>query len=95
MNKNFFLGAAVAATAIMLIPGAAAALGRAGKPLARAAARSGAFAYDEFRKAGAEFYEHMEDLAAEVRDEMAERAEAERAAAEEAVTGNGAAGDAD
>ena len=78
MDKKYLLGAAVAVGAVMLVPGVAAALGRAGRPLMRAAARTGAVAYDEFRRAGAEAYEHMEDIAAEIRTEM----EAERAAAE-------------
>jgi len=78
MDKKYLLGAAVAVGAVMLVPGVAAALGRAGRPLMRAATRTGAVAYDEFRRAGAEAYEHMEDIAAEIRAEM----EAERAAAE-------------
>lgn len=78
MDKKFFLGAATAVGALMLVPGVAAALGRAGRPLVRAATRTGAVAFDEFRRAGAEAYEHMEDIAAEVRAEM----EADRAAAE-------------
>lgn len=71
MNKSFFLGAAVAVGAVMLVPGVAAALGRAGRPLARAGLRTGAVAFEEFRKAGAEAYEHMEDIFAEIREEMA------------------------
>lgn len=70
MNKSFFLGAAVAVGAVMLIPGVAAALGRAGRPIARAGLRTGTVAFDEFRKAGAEAYEHMEDMMAEIREEM-------------------------
>lgn len=78
MNKSFFLGAAVAVGAVMLVPGVAAALGRAGRPLVRAGLRTGAVAFDEFRKAGAEAYENMEDILAELREDMeAERAEAE------------------
>jgi hypothetical protein len=82
MSKGFFMGAAVAVGAVVLIPGVAAALGRAGRPIARAAIRSGSVAYDEFRRAGAEAYEHMEDLAAEIREEM----EAERRATAQAAT---------
>lgn len=84
MNKSFFLGAAVAVGAVMLVPGVAVALGRAGRPLVRAGMRTGAVAYDEFRKAGAEAYEHMEDIIAEVREEM--EAERETAEAEDAAT---------
>lgn len=78
MSKNFFIGVAVAVGAVALVPGVATALGRAGRPLVRAGIRTGAVAYEEFRKAGAEAYEHVEDIVAEVREEMA----AERDAAE-------------
>ena len=70
MNRGFLIGAVVATGAVMLIPGVAQALGRAGRPLARAGLKSGAYAYKEFQKAGAEVYEHIEDLAAEVRAEF-------------------------
>lgn len=80
MNKSFFLGAAVAVGAVMLVPGVAAALGRAGRPLARAGLRTGAVAFDEFRKAGAEAYEHVEDIMAELREEMQAQQESEAAA---------------
>jgi hypothetical protein len=70
MNKAFFLGATVAVGAVMLVPGVALALGRAGRPVAKAAARTGAVAYKEFREAGAEAFEHMEDFAAEFRAEF-------------------------
>ena len=76
MNKSFLLGAVAVVGAVMLIPGVASGLARAGRPLARAAAKTGAVAMDEFRKAGAEAYEAFEDLAAEIREEM----EAERQA---------------
>jgi hypothetical protein len=81
MNKSFLLGAVAAVGAVMLIPGVAPGLARAGRPLARAAAKTGAVAADEFRKAGAEAYEAFEDLAAEIREEM----EAERQAETEAA----------
>lgn len=77
MNRGFLMGAALAAGAVLLVPGVAVALGRAGRPVLRAAMKTGAVAYTEFRRAGAEVYEHMEDIAAELRAEMAE---AERAA---------------
>jgi len=75
MDKKYMIGAAVVVGALVLVPGLAAALARAGEPLKKAAVRSGAVAWDEFRKAGAEVFEHMEDLAAEFRDEVASRAE--------------------
>jgi hypothetical protein len=73
----------------MLVPGVAPALARAGKPMARAAMRTGAVAYDEFRAAAAETYEQVEDIVAEVREEMHEKrqAEMEQAAAEAADAG--------
>ena len=87
MDKKYLIGAAVAAGALVLVPGLAAALARAGEPLKKAAVRSGAVAWDEFRKAGAEAYEHMEDIAAEVRSEVATR-QAEEPAAEAAANGH-------
>jgi len=77
MKRGFLLGAVVATGAIMLIPGVAQALGRAGRPIARAGIKSGAFAYKEFQKAGAEVYEHFEDLAAEFQAEVQDDGEDE------------------
>jgi len=90
VNKSFLLGAAVTVGAVILVPGVAMALGRAGRPLVRAGMRTGAVAYDEFRKAGAEAYEHVEDIVAEIREEM--EAEREAAEAEGAATGKAAPG---
>lgn len=89
MYRGFLLGATVALGAVMLVPGVAQALARAGKPMARAAMRTGAVAYDEFRTAAAETYEQVEDIVAEVREEMQEkrRAEMDEAAAEAADAG--------
>jgi hypothetical protein len=91
MNRSFLIGATVAVGAVMLVPGVASALGRAGKPLARAAMRTGAVAYDEFRSAAAEAYEQVEDIVAEVREEMNEQRDAEmrEAAAESGAGGDG------
>lgn len=79
MDKKFLLGAGVVVGAMLLVPGLAASLARAGRPLARAAVRTGAVAWTEFRKAGAEAYEHMEDMAAEFRAEAARHEKAEAA----------------
>lgn len=76
MNKNFLIGAAVAVGAIALVPGVASAVGRAARPLVRAGLRTGAVAFDEFRRAGAEAYEHVEDILAEIREEMQAEREA-------------------
>lgn len=82
MNRSFLLGAAVTLGAVALIPGVAGALGRAGRPVVRAGMRTGAVAWNEFRKAGAEAFEHMEDIVAEVREEMAAEREGAEAEAE-------------
>lgn len=76
MNRGFLLGASLATGALLLVPGVAVALGRAGRPILRAAARTGTVAYREFQKAGAEVYEHMEDIAAEVEEELLAHREA-------------------
>lgn len=90
MKKEFLLGAALAAGAVLLVPGLALAMSRAGRPVLRAAMKTGAVAYTEFRRAGAEVYEHMEDIAAEMRAEMqAAEAEAESADAAAAVAPDG------
>jgi len=88
MDKKYVIGAAVAVGALVLVPGLAAALSRAGEPLKRAAMKTGAVAWDEFRKAGAEAYEQMEDIAAEFRSEV-EAHQAEAAAAETAASSTG------
>jgi hypothetical protein len=71
----------------MLLPGVAAGLARAGRPLARAAVKTGAVAMEEFRKGGAEAFEAFEDLAAEVREEMAANQAREEAAERESDAG--------
>ena len=83
MRKEVLLGAALATGAVLLVPGLALAMSRAGRPLVKAAMKTGAVAYPEFRRAGAEVYEQMEDIAAEMRAEM-QTAEAEADAAEAA-----------
>jgi hypothetical protein len=77
MDKKFVLGAGVVVGAMILVPGLAGAVTRAGRPLMRAAVKTGAVAWTEFRKAGAETFEHMEDLAAEFRAEVARQAAGE------------------
>ncbi len=74
MARKYLFGAAIAVGAVLLVPGVAAALGRAARPVVRAALKTGTVAYTEFRHAGAEVYEHMEDLAAELRAEMQQAA---------------------
>jgi hypothetical protein len=83
MTRGFIIGATIATGVIMLVPGVARALAQAGKPLTRAGLKTGAYAYKEFQKAGAEVYEHIEDLAAEFRSELdAQDREADETGAE-------------
>lgn len=70
IGRVFLMGALVGAGALMLLPGVAGAVARAARPVARKAGKSGAKAYDEVRRAGAEAYEHFEDLAAEIRADI-------------------------
>lgn len=72
VDRKIVIGAAIATGAVLLVPGVAAALARAARPLVKAAVKTGATAYEEFRHAGAETFEHVEDIVAEIRAEMAE-----------------------
>lgn len=69
VDRKFALGAAVAVGAVLLVPGVAAALGRAARPLVKAAVKTGMTAYEEFRHASAEAFENMEDIVAEAEAE--------------------------
>lgn len=69
LGRGVLLGAVLAVGALLLVPGVAAAVGRAGRPIVRTAIKSGSAAYEEARRAGAEVYEHVEDIVAEVRAE--------------------------
>ncbi|MBC7284945.1 hypothetical protein [Hoeflea sp.] len=90
MDRKFLFGASLAVGAVLLVPGVAAAVGRAARTIARAAFKTGTVAYTEFRRAGAEVYEHMEDLAAELQAGM-QRANAGDEPTAEAESANGAA----
>jgi len=76
IDRKLALGAAIALGGVLLIPGVATALGRAAKPFMRAAARTGARAYDEMRAAGVEAYEHFEDAMAEAKAQAAKAGDA-------------------
>ena len=71
-KKTFILGAVVATGAVLLIPGVAAAVARASRPFLRSAMKNGSTIFDDLKMAGAEAYEHFEDVFAEVRAEMEE-----------------------
>lgn len=87
-KKTFILGAMAATGAILLIPGVAAAVARASRPFMRSAMKNGSTIFDDLKMAGAEAYEHFEDVFAEVRAEMEEEGSA-------AATANTAAEEAD
>jgi ribosomal protein L18E len=70
IDRKVAIGAALAVGAVLLLPGVATAAARAGRPLGKAALKTGATAYEEFKRAGAEVIEHLEDLVAEVKAEM-------------------------
>jgi hypothetical protein len=70
IGRGVVVGAVLATGALMLVPGVAAAVARAGRPVLRTAMKRGASAYEEARTAAAEVYETVEDVAAEVRAEM-------------------------
>lgn len=63
-------GLAIGLGAAILAPVALAVLSGAGRPLARAAIKSGILVYEKGRETVAEFGEVMEDLAAEARAEI-------------------------
>ena len=81
LGRGILLGTIAATGALLLVPGVAVAVARAGKPVARAATKTGATAIGESRRAGAEVYENLEDIAAEIRSDMAEAAGADLAEA--------------
>ncbi|MEO1293768.1 MAG: DUF5132 domain-containing protein, partial [Pseudomonadota bacterium] len=81
MGRGLFVGALVAAGALMLIPGVAAATARAARPLMRSALKQGAKGAAEVQRSLAEAYEHLEDVAAEVRSEIDAENKADEAAA--------------
>lgn len=76
VDRKIIFGAALAAGALLVVPGVAATLFRTARPLVKGAIRTGMAAYAEAQRAGAEVYEDFEDLAAEVKDELHAEAEA-------------------
>lgn len=70
IGRAFLVGAAVAAGALLLVPGVASAAAKAARPLARRAMKTGAAAALGAQRAAAEAYEHFEDLAAEVQADL-------------------------
>lgn len=78
-QRNILLGIAVGLGAAALIKGVGPAFKGAGRPLAKAAIKSGIIVLDKSREAAAHVRETYEDLVAEVRSEMEEDARARAA----------------
>lgn len=82
MGRGLILGAVIAAGALLLIPGVAVAAARAVRPVVRSALKNGSKSATAVQQSFAEAFEHIEDVAAEVRAELdAERESAPFAAA--------------
>lgn len=69
-GRGFLIGAGLAIGGLMLVPGVAAAVARASRPVVRRGLRTGAAAYDHAMQAAGEAYEQFEDVTAEVKAEM-------------------------
>jgi hypothetical protein len=80
-GRGILIGLAVAALTPLILP----VLAAVGKPLARAAIKTGIIAYEKGREVVAEVGEVIEDLVAEARAELAESEIAKAAAAEQVV----------
>jgi hypothetical protein len=88
-NNDLFKGVAIGIGAAILVPVAIAALAPIVKPLARSAMKSGILAYEKLRETVEEFGETVEDMVAEVDEEMIDAEAAEESMAEaETVTSN-------
>lgn len=69
-NDDLLKGVAIGIGAAILVPIVIAALAPIVKPLARSAMKSGILAYEKFRESVEEFGETVEDMVAEVEEEM-------------------------
>jgi hypothetical protein len=76
-NNSFLKGVALGLGAAVLVPVAALALAPVARPMMRGALKAGILAYEKGREAAAELAEMVDDLVAEVQEELRE----ERAAA--------------
>jgi hypothetical protein len=81
-NDDLLKGVAIGIGAAVLVPVVMVALAPVVKPLARSAMKSGILAYERLREAVEEFGETVEDMVAEVEDEMIDAQAAEEAMAE-------------
>jgi hypothetical protein len=69
-NDDLLKGVAIGIGAAILVPVVIVALAPIVKPLARSALKSGILAYEKFRESVEEFGETVEDMVAEVEEEM-------------------------
>ena len=81
-NDDLLKGVAIGIGAAILVPVAIAALLPIVKPLARSAMKSGILAYEKLRETVEEFGETLEDMVAEVEEEMTDAEPAEEVVAE-------------
>jgi len=81
-NDDLLKGVAIGIGAAILVPVVMVALAPVMKPLARSAMKSGILAYERLREAVEEFGETVEDMVAEVEEEMIDAEAAEEAVAE-------------
>lgn len=79
-------GLAIGAAAAMLVPVILPAVAAVGRPLARAAIKTGIVMYEKGREAAAEVGEVIDDLVAEARADLERSHAAEAAAAAEAAS---------
>ena len=76
-NDDLLKGVAIGIGAAILVPVVIAALVPVVKPLARSAMKSGILAYEKLRETVEEFGETVEDMVAEVEEEMIDAEAAE------------------
>jgi hypothetical protein len=81
-NDDLLKGVAIGIGAAILVPVAIAALAPVVKPLARSAMKSGILAYEKLRESVEAFGETVEDMVAEVEEEMIDAQAAEEVVAE-------------
>jgi hypothetical protein len=81
-NDDLLKGVAIGIGAAILVPVTIAALLPIVKPLARSAMKSGILAYEKLRETVEEFGETVEDMVAEVEEEMIDAEAVEEAVAE-------------
>jgi hypothetical protein len=82
-NDDLLKGVAIGIGAAIMVPVVIAALAPVVKPLARSAMKGGILAYEKLRESFEEFGETVEDMVAEVEEEMIDAEAAKEAMAEQ------------